>query len=107
MTRHHGRSDAEARAFALQIAEKLRDRYGFAHRFEQNVLHFHRSGAKGRVTIAPGRVDVQIQVGALFAPLKGRIARKLSELLDRSLGAEPARNVDILKRPLKPRPPLA
>jgi putative polyhydroxyalkanoate system protein len=84
--RHHELGLARAKRLAETIARRLREDYGGTYAWTGDHLQFERTGASGRITVKPDRVEVRVEIGFLLSPLRGRIERKIRAFCDEQFG---------------------
>jgi putative polyhydroxyalkanoate system protein len=97
--RHHDLGLARAKRLAETIARRLRDDYGGTYVWTGDCLQFERTGASGRITVAPHAVEVRVDIGFLLSPLRGRIEREIREFCDEQFGQAAAASRDQPARP--------
>ena len=81
VTQPHSKDLPEARAAVDDLARELQGRFDAKTRWDDNVLHVERSGAKGTVTVAPGAVEVEMELGMPFSMMKGPIEQRVKQVL--------------------------
>lgn len=79
----HTMAPEQAREAVQEIADKLTDRFGVACHWEDDTLHFDRSGIEGRIALQPSQLHVTATLGFLFAAMQGPIEAELRRVLDR------------------------
>ena len=82
--KHHLGHD-EARAQVEKIAEKLKEKLNSEYSWEDDTLHFKRSGANGSIAVSEDSIDLEIKLGLTLRPLKGMIEKTIHENLDMAL----------------------
>jgi len=70
---HHGLTHNETRARVEKIAKHLKGMYRGAYSWHGNLLRFQRFGVSGSVELGAGYVDLQVKLGMLLVPQKGKI----------------------------------
>ncbi len=84
--RDHELTLEQARAAAEALADRLAERYEISHHWQEDSLHFERSGVSGQIDLEPGVIRVNVRLGFLLASLKSlleqEIERQLAEMLD-------------------------
>jgi len=78
----HSLPPAQARKAVEEFAIKLGERFGMDYRWEDDVLHFKRSGVDGQIALQPGQLHVSAKLGLLFAAMKGPIEKEMRRALD-------------------------
>ncbi len=81
---HHAHSlpPAQARKAVEDVAIRLGEKFGVAHRWEGDTLHFSRSGVDGHIALAPSQLHVTARLGFLLSALKGSIEGEIRRVLD-------------------------
>jgi putative polyhydroxyalkanoate system protein len=97
--REHDLGLARAKRLAETMARRLRDDYGGTYAWTGHRLQFERTGASGRITVAPDSVEVRVEIGFLLSPLRGRIEQAIRAFCDEQFGAAGARDRDQPARP--------
>ncbi len=82
ITRHHTLKHDDAIATAEDLAKSLSERFDVAYSWQGDTLTFKRSGAKGKLTVAPTQIHVKMELGFLVRPFKGRIEQEIHNHLD-------------------------
>lgn len=80
--REHHLTREQARARVDEIARRLEDEFKVEHEWDDNVLRFKRRGASGVIGVGANDVEIKIKLGALLAPMKGKIEGAVLETLD-------------------------
>jgi putative polyhydroxyalkanoate system protein len=83
--RTHSIGRDKARAAAELVAERLKEKIDATYRWEGDDLRFERSGAKGRIHVTETTVRLEIDLGLVLRPLKGKIEEKAQQYLDEYL----------------------
>ncbi len=83
--RPHAGSVASTKAAVEHVAKAISSRYGIAHQWVGDELHFTRSGVKGRITIASNDVHVRVDLGLMMGAMKPLIEREIERQLDEHL----------------------
>ncbi|MEO7072812.1 MAG: polyhydroxyalkanoic acid system family protein [Rhodanobacter sp.] len=81
--REHHLDTGAARGVVDKVAAAMQEKYGMAHQWQGDVLHFSGPGVTGSITVTAHAVHVAAQLGMLLSPLKSRIERDIGERLDR------------------------
>lgn len=87
ISRSHWLGKDEAREAAEGIARRLESKLDVKYRWEGDDLRFERTGAKGRIHVADGAVRVEVDLGMMLRPMKGKVEQKIHQYLDEALGA--------------------
>lgn len=83
--RAHNRSHADAMKLAENVAYKLGKLFQMEHHWEDETLHFERSGVKGKLEVGSTDVLITAKLGLLLKPMKGKIMEELEKAIDREL----------------------
>ena len=83
LRRTHGLSDAEARATADRLLERLGQEFGLQGHWAGDVLRFQRPGVQGHLTLGPGDLRLQVTLGFLVKAMRGRIEQAIVRELER------------------------
>ena len=84
--RPHGLQLEKAKDVAEKIVRRLRDDFGGSYTWEGDSLRFRRTGASGQVAVTPDDIDIRVDIGLLLRPLRARIEREITALLDEHFG---------------------
>jgi putative polyhydroxyalkanoate system protein len=87
LDRAHALGLEEARVVAQRIGAELQAEYGMACRWEDDTLHFERTGVSGSLRVEAERVRMQATLGFLMSAFKPRIEDALSRNFDRYFGS--------------------
>ena len=74
-----------ARRAVEAVAGKLGEKLGLDCRWQDDALHFSRSGVSGRIIPAADLVQVQAELGWMLSPMQATIEREVRRLLAESL----------------------
>lgn len=78
----HSLPKAKARKAVEEVAGKLSERFAFDYKWEEDTLHFTRSGVDGRIALKPKEVQVSAKLGFLLSALRGPIESEIRRVLD-------------------------
>ena len=78
----------ETRERVDRIARHLKSKYKVNYTWEGDKLRSKHKGSFAHVHLADGYIELKIQLGLLFAPLKGQIERAIRENLRSVIGDE-------------------
>ena len=87
MHRDHELTLDQARAAAEALAGQLAERYDISHHWQEDSLHFERSGVSGQIDLEPGLIRVSVRLGFLLVSLKSRLEQEIDRQLDKMLGS--------------------
>ncbi len=79
----HTMAPERAREAVQDIADKLTERFGVTCHWDQDILHFDRSGIEGRIALLPSQLHVTAELGFLFAAMQAPIETELRRVLDK------------------------
>lgn len=83
--RDHSLTLDEARQAAENLAAQLAERYEFSHYWQNNTLHFERSGVSGQIALEPEKLRIDVRLGFLLVPLRSKLEREIHSYLDEML----------------------
>jgi putative polyhydroxyalkanoate system protein len=87
VTRQHTIGERKARAAVEKLARRLRDELDAEYHWEGSTLQFTRTGASGHIDVGDEDVKIEIKLGMLLTPLKGKIEKTIEEKIDKYLTA--------------------
>ncbi|MGJ4730264.1 polyhydroxyalkanoic acid system family protein [Luteimonas sp. SDU101] len=76
----------QARLSVEQVAQKLSERFEVACDWQDDTLHFSRSGVEGRIALEPNQVHVTASLGFLLSAMKGPIEAEIRRVLAERFG---------------------
>lgn len=85
VSRAHHLSPDEIREIAEQVVVSLAEEFGVKYHWEDDTVRFKGAGAKGRLTLLPEQIDLQMDLGFLLTPLKSKIEKNIIRRLDEHL----------------------
>ena len=80
--RQHGADLEQARAAAIEVAEKISEDYGIEYFWEGECLYFSRPGVEGRINISDKHIEVSAKLGLLVALFRDSIEAEITRKLD-------------------------
>lgn len=80
--RDHALSLDAARQAAETLAAQLATRYEISYHWQDDTLHFERSGVSGCIELEPGVVRVNVRLGFLLIPMKPALEQEIHRQLD-------------------------
>lgn len=86
ITRRHGKNLKEARASVDRLTASIARKFSVEHEWEENVLHFSRSGVDGHIELAKGVVKVNVKLGFLLMAIRGAVENEILRVLDEEFG---------------------
>jgi len=81
----HQLDNAKVRDEIQHLADKLSQDLSAKYHWEGDRLVFKRSGASGHIDIKQGLVNVEIKLGLVLTPLKGKIEETVNSYLNERL----------------------
>jgi putative polyhydroxyalkanoate system protein len=72
----------QARQAAETLAAQLAERYDISYHWQDDALHFERSGVVGHIALEPGVVRINARLGFLLVPLRYRLEQEIHRYLD-------------------------
>ena len=76
----------DARKRVEEIAEHLKKEYKIDYGWKGNKLNFRRSGASGFLELGDGMIELNIKLGMLLTPMKGKIETSIIKSLNKEFG---------------------
>jgi putative polyhydroxyalkanoate system protein len=87
VTRQHAMGGKKARAAVEKLASSLGEELDADYHWEGSSLQFTRTGASGHIDVGDDDVKIEIKLGMLLTPLKGKIEKTIEEKMDEYLTA--------------------
>lgn len=84
--RSHSVPLAEARKKVQRVADHIAEKFDVACDWEDDILHFRRSGVEGEIRVTGKQVHVLAQLGFLLSALRGPVEREVNRYLDEEFG---------------------
>lgn len=81
----HQLSDDEVRGHIDELARKLANELDAGYRWEGNVLRFERSGASGVIELKTSMVEINVKLGMLLRPFRGKVEQSINDYLDQHI----------------------
>ena len=101
LVRSHSLSIAKAKALVQRAADGLATEYDLESEWHGNTLRFQRSGVDGQMLVTDSKIELNVTLGLLMKPFKGKFVDRIERDLDKLLAeAEPGTQA---KRPAKKR----
>ena len=85
---HHSLERTETRDRVERVAEYLKRKYKVNYTWKGYRLSSKHKGAHVHVDLSDGCVELKLQLGVLYTPLKGRIERAIRKNLHSVIGDE-------------------
>ena len=84
--RKHNLNRADARIKVEELAKTLQGQLGTDYHWDGDCLCFKRTGASGVIDVSrEGMVEVDVKLGLVLRPMKGRIESSIHEGFDAAL----------------------
>ena len=83
--REHGKTPKQARALVDKTVHSIGKKFGLAHEWDGDTLHFKRSGVNGTIAVTKTEIVVHAELGFLLGAMKPMIEREIEEKLDENL----------------------
>lgn len=83
--RTHSLNETAIRARIEELAAELSSSLSAQCHWQGDRLEFKRSGASGYIQQRPGEIEVQIKLGMMLKPLRGKIEATINHHLDEAL----------------------
>ncbi len=87
--RMHHLSLKEAKKVAQKAADDLAKDYDLVSEWEDDTLHFHRSGVDGHMHVTEHYIDLNVRLGFLLRPFKSAFEHHIERNIDTLLAAAP------------------
>ena len=83
--RRHRLPPGELRERVEHIAQDLRSKLNADYAWKGDSLQFKRAGVSGSIDIAEDAIELNIELGLLLSPMKGKIEETINKNLDQAL----------------------
>lgn len=83
--RSHNLDIDTARSKLDDLKQKLDNKFGFDTSWDGSELNFNGKGTTGQIRLQSDSVEVDMKLGMLLKPLKGKIAQSIEQGLDKAL----------------------
>ena len=83
--RRHGLDHTRARATAEKLAVALASEYHAEYQWQDDDLKFRAPGIEGQLHVGKDEVEINVRLGMLLTPLRGKIESGIQTRLDASL----------------------
>lgn len=92
ISRNHSLSPAVIKQRIVDLGEKLQVKYQAKTSWEKDekTMNVKGPGVEGKLLIADTKVDVNLDIGFLLSPMKGKIEEALTKELERVTRSEQA-----------------
>jgi putative polyhydroxyalkanoate system protein len=85
LTRPHSLSITKAKALVQKAADGLGSEYQLESEWHRNTLRFHRSGVDGQMLVTDSEIELNVTLGLLMKPFKGKFVDQIGRELDKLL----------------------
>ncbi|MBD3671251.1 MAG: polyhydroxyalkanoic acid system family protein [Gammaproteobacteria bacterium] len=85
INRAHSMDNKSIREEVQKLADKLSQELEARYQWNGDRLEFERSGASGFIAIGENNLNIELKLGMLLSPFKGKVEQSISEYLDRHL----------------------
>jgi len=89
LVKHHSLPIAKAKARVQKVADGLAAEYALCSEWHGNTLRFHRSGVDGQVHVTDSEIRLDVTLGFLLKPLRGKFIGHIERNFDKVLTREP------------------
>lgn len=89
LVKTHSLPIAKARALVQKVADGLATEYDLSSEWHGNTLRFHRSGVDGQLEVTGSEIRLDVTLGLLLRPLKGKLVGYIESKFDTMLAARP------------------
>ncbi len=94
----HSLPIAKAKALVQKAADGLAAEYDLNNEWHGNTLRFHRLGVDGQVQVTASEIRLDLTLGLLLKPLRGKIIGHIEQNFDNVLTQEPRAKTKRLNR---------
>jgi len=77
----HTLTQDDARNALTELAESLQRKLAVETHWQDDALHFSRSGVDGSIRLLPGEVEILAKLGMFLAPMKGMVEQEINRVL--------------------------
>jgi len=84
--RSHTLTPKAARQAAEKIARQLDEEFDLAYEWDDNVLHFKRSGVSGELVVEMKEVHIRVRLGFLLLAIRPRVESEIHRFFDENFG---------------------
>lgn len=84
ISRNHSLSTTVIKQRLVDLGEKLQAKYQAKTSWQgDNTMNVKGPGVEGKLTLSEGKVDVNLDLGFLLSPMKGKIEEALTKELEK------------------------
>lgn len=77
---------SKAQEAADDLANDLAAKFDIDYGWEDDTIHFERSGVRGQISVGEQEIRIQAELGLLLSFLKGRIEEEVVRYLESHFG---------------------
>ncbi len=77
----HNLSLKKARTVAEELADELAHEHRLVHEWDEDTLHFNRTGVDGQIHVSKQSIDIHVKLGWLLVALRGVIEHEIHRVL--------------------------
>jgi putative polyhydroxyalkanoate system protein len=88
LVKPHSLTINKAKALVQETADGLAAEYDLNYEWCGNTLHFHRSGVDGLMCVTDSEIQLQLTLGFLLKPFKGKFIHHIERNFDRLLAEQ-------------------
>lgn len=85
----HTLSHDDAVAAADALCAELAEKFGFDYRWDEDAIHFERSGVNGSIAVLENEISVQAKLGFMLMMMKDPIEKEIVSHLQSHFGCDP------------------
>lgn len=86
--RSHTLNAKAARQAAEKIARQLDEEFDLAYEWDDNVMHFKRSGVSGELVVEKKEVHIRVRLGFLLMAIRPRVEAEIHRFFDENFGPD-------------------
>ena len=86
--RSHTLNAMAARQAAEKIARQLDEEFDLAYEWDDNVMHFKRSGVSGELVVEKKEVHIRVRLGLLLLAIRPRVEAEIHRFFDENFGPD-------------------
>jgi putative polyhydroxyalkanoate system protein len=86
--RSHTLNAKAARQAAEKIARQLDEEFDLAYEWDDNVMHFKRSGVSGELVVEKKEVHIRVRLGFLLLAIRPRVEAEIHRFFDENFGPD-------------------
>lgn len=98
LVKPHSLPIADAKKIAQKAADDLAKDYGLTSKWQANTLHFQRQGVDGQMQVTPTDIRLDVKLGLLLKPFKGKLLEHVERNFDRLLAEKNGKSAKKTRR---------